>query len=76
MLCRVGMTTDITSRKAVWKSKNPTMRNWTVKARGLTRKQAQAKEIAVAAKCNCVAHGGGANPSVANKRWTVYHYNY
>lgn len=75
MACRVGMTTDLTTRRAHWQSQYPNLRNWKVLATGLSREEAQKKEDAYAKAGGCVSSGGGNDPDKP-KSWSVYRFEY
>ena len=42
MACRIGITTDLASRKAHWESVHPTLRDWQIMAEPTNRANAQA----------------------------------
>lgn len=75
MACRIGITTDLASRKAHWESVHPTLRDWQIMAGPTNRANAQALETQLAREHNCEAHPGGDEPDNALAQWYVYGFN-
>ena len=69
------MTTKPEERQIYWSLKYPTMKNWKILDRGLTRKQAQDLETRVANNHGCESSHGGNDPDEPSK-WCVYHFEY
>ncbi len=77
MGCRIGITTDLTSREAYWQTIYKNLRDWQVLAGPYDeKKDAQAKEDELAKESGCDAHGGGADPKNPNAKWYVYGFNH
>jgi hypothetical protein len=75
MACRIGITTDLQSRKAYWKRQHPTLKNWKViTSKPLRREKAQAIETHLANQHGCQAHHGGNDPD--SPWWFVYYFEY
>ena len=71
---RVGMTSNVASRKRHWKSKHRSFRNWKVLKGKLTYDQALATEKKYTAKRGIAGHGGG--PRKRGRVYSVYSFNY
>jgi hypothetical protein len=77
MGCRIGITTDLETRKAHWEGKYKNFRDWHIMAGPYTDKSiAQLKETELAKEHNCEAHAGGADSSDPNAKWYVYGFNH
>jgi hypothetical protein len=76
MGCRIGITTDLETRKRHWKSVYKGFRDWRVVAGPFkTREEAQAEEDRLAALHGCEAHGGGDDPDI-DAPWYVYRFTH
>lgn len=64
MPCIIGMTTDLSRRKAEWEREYRFLRNWRVFQSGLSRAQAQALETQLAAQYGCDSHHAGNAPDI------------
>ena len=74
MPCRIGITTNIDSRRNYWDARVQGMRNFQVISSHNSRSAAQAAENRKAASHGCISSpGGGGNQ---NARWHVYHFFY
>lgn len=76
MGCRIGITTDLATRKAHWELVYRGMQNWQVLAGPLSKAQAQAEETRLAGQYGCEAHAGGDDPDVPGLSWYVYGFNH
>ena len=77
MACRVGITTDIETRKAYWVSKCRNFRDWqTMKTTYDNKADAQAAEDSLAAKHGCDSAPGGDDPDDPNAQWRVYYFEH
>ena len=76
MDCRIGITTKPADRKQYWEGKHPTLSNWRILKRDLTRKQAQAEEKRLSLLHGCVAHAGGGGNVSPRARWSVYYFEF
>ena len=74
MNCYIGITTDPVSREAAHRAEYPTLSKWRIRARNLTRDQAQAYENDLASQERCHSHPGGRDNGLSN--WSVYSFNY
>lgn len=73
MTCRIGITTDIETRKAYWAGKCSNFRAWQIMAGPFnTKAEAQAAENHLAQKNRCESAPGGADPDDPNAKWLVY----
>ena len=76
MACRIGITTDLESRKEYWESIYKNLRNWQVLAGPYdTKEEAQTEENRLAAKHGCEAHPGGADDE-GDAPWYVYGFDH
>ena len=66
---QVGNTTNIENRKSAWKQQYPRMKNFKIRASGLTKAQAQSKEDQFI-KRGYDGHPGG--KPVPGKKYAVY----
>lgn len=77
MPCRIGITTNVESRRLYWKSACPSLSDWQILAGPLaTKAQAQAEETRLAKKYNCDSAPGGDDPNNADAQWYVYGFNH
>ena len=76
MACRVGITTDVETRKSDWEGEYPTMTNWKILAQGLSRDEAQKMEDSFAFAHSCEASPGGNEPDDPNATWSVYRFEF
>ena len=74
MGCRVGITTDLETRRKHWESQYYGFSGWTVVSTHYSKSAAQAKESEKARQHGCVSHPGGSGPEKAT--WYVYHFNF
>lgn len=75
MACRVGITTNLASRKSYWKRKFPkTLRNWQVVATFHSKSHAQAYENILANTWGCQSAPGGGGDERAE--WYVYYFEH
>ena len=76
--CRIGITTDLETRKQFWKreylKKGKVIKNWTVLNTHQSKSSAQEEETREAKKQNCVAYPGGRGSEKAT--WYVYKFEY
>ena len=73
MPCRIGITTDLATRKKYWEGQVVGLTNWMVLGTYQTKNAAQAEETRLATLYGCQAHAGG--PDVAAP-WSVYKFDY
>ena len=74
MPCRIGITTNIATRRSYWNGRVQGMRNFGKISSHSSRSAAQAAENRKAASHGCNSSpGGGGDP---NARWHVYHFYY
>ena len=73
MPCRVGITTDPTTRRAAWEREVVGLTGWQILTNFTSRTQAQAYETQYAQTHGCEASPGGAN---APGTWSVYRFDY
>ena len=73
MACRVGITTDLKSRKKYWKGEHPSLRNWQIAGPYKTKSAAQKAEDSFAQQYGCVSHPGGEDKKGT---WHVYKFDY
>jgi len=73
MPCRVGMTTDPTTRQAYWQNQVVGFTNWRILKSFRLRADAQEYETQYAAKYGCQASQGGPD---APGTWYVYRFDY
>ena len=76
MSCRVGITTDIETRKAYWERECPNMTNWKVLSQGLDRAVAQSMEDSISLAHGCDASGGGDDSDDISATWSVYRFEF
>lgn len=74
MLCRVGITADLSERWTRWEREHPSMRNWTLSLPYFTKGEAQRVETRLGVKHGCIWHWGGGDPE--RKFWYVYHFEF
>ena len=74
MSCRVGMTTDINSRKRHWESQHSGLYGWQILGTYYTKTEAQRAEKNFANQYGCVSHPGGDGSEYAT--WYVYKFSY
>lgn len=75
MGCRIGITTNLQSRKTYWKRQYQNLKNWKVLTeQPLSRDEAQAMENRLAEEYGCDAHHGGDDPY--SPWWFVYYFEY
>ena len=73
MSCRIGMTTDIESRRRYWLRECPGMKNWQILAGPLNKREAQQAESLLAQEHGCTSYPGGDGEVLDN--WYVYGFN-
>ena len=71
--CRVGITTDPSTRKITWQNEVVGFQNWQILKICKDRNEAQKYENYYATRYGCQASPGGAD---ALGRWYVYYFNY
>jgi len=77
MACRIGITTDLSARKAYWESVCTNLRDWQVLAGPFKSKaEAQNEENRLAQKHRCDSAPGGDDPEDPNAEWWVYGFNH
>jgi hypothetical protein len=77
MQCRIGITTNLASRKSYWESVCRNLRDWQVIAGPLaTKAAAQAEETRFARQHGCDSAPGGDDPEDTNAQWWVYGFNH
>ena len=77
MACRVGITTDLKTRKAHWETACKNLRNWQKsKAPFNTKEEAQAAENSLAKKHGCDSAPGGDDPDDPNAKWWLYFFEH
>ncbi len=74
MSCRVGMTTDIDSRKRYWEGQHSGLYGWEILGTYNTKTEAQNAENNFASSCGCVSHPGGDGNE--DDTWHVYKFSY
>ena len=76
--CRIGITTDLETRKQFWKreylKEGKVIKNWIVLSVHQSKSATQKGETRSAGKQNCVAHPGGRDSKKAT--WYVYKFEY
>ena len=76
--CRIGITTDLETRKQFWKreylKEGRVIKNWIVLSVHQSKSAAQKVETKKANEQNCVAHPGGRDSEKAI--WYVYKFEY
>lgn len=80
MPCRVGITTNLSSRKQQWKSEVVGLSNWREEFVG-SKDEAQQREFYAQISCEqkgdrgtCHAHSGGGDPDEYG--WYIYEFDY
>ncbi|MCY4672628.1 MAG: hypothetical protein OXD43_02485 [Bacteroidetes bacterium] len=74
MACRVGITQDPEKRKRYWSTQHPSLRNWQLLYKYVSKSAAQSAEEREAQKYGCIAHPGGTGPEYSV--WYVYYFEY
>ncbi len=74
MNCRVGMTTDLESRKKHWQREHSNLYSWQILGTYKTKTEAQNAENSFAKLHNCTSHPGGDGNE--NATWYVYKFSY
>ena len=74
MPCRVGMTTNLETRKKYWESKVVGLTNWKILKTARSKAKAQELETEYGEKYGCNYHIGGDGPEIAT--WYVYYFKY
>lgn len=74
MPCRVGITTDLASRRAYWEARVVGLRDWRKVSSHQSKSAAQQAETNYARTSGCVSFPGGSGPSHAT--WYVYRFTY
>ena len=73
MPCRVGITTDLKTRKSYWSNKVNGFKKWRKLREFKNKKEAQDYENWYAKRYKCKAHAGG--PETPGT-WCAYRFNY
>jgi len=73
MPCRVGITTDLTTRRAYWQAHVIGFANWRILEKSRSKEKAQEYETWYAGRYGCRAHAGG--PDTPGT-WYVYRFDY
>ena len=76
MACRIGITTDLKSRKAYWSAHCKCFENWEILGGPYSRDIAQKMETIQAGRFGCDAHPGGADPNEVGNGWYVYKFDH
>ena len=76
MACRVGITTNLTERKAYWRREQPSMYGFEVLDKYSSRQEAEAAEKQFADRFGCRHNPGGASPNEYGATWYVYLFYY
>ena len=74
MPCRVGITTDPTSRRTYWDGRVVGLRDWRIVSQHSTKSAAQQAEMEYARRSGCVYYPGGSGRPRAT--WCVYRFTY
>ena len=74
MPCRVGITTDPTTRRNFWEGRVVGLRDWRIVSSHQSKTAAQQSESDYARRTGCIAFPGGSGPPLAT--WHVYRFTY
>lgn len=74
MACRIGITTDSHERKRYWEEQYPSLYEWRILERYISKSDAQTGETRLLLLYGCEA--SPADDGAENDRWAVYKFSY